>query len=164
MSRDVHLDSDLMRLIEANRIFPNDTSVQVLRRLLKIDKVPEGWFAQGVFLPNGTKIRMGYGDNTSLNGTIDNGRWIVGGRKFDSPSTAATALVSKGRGRSKARVNGWLYWQVLPPGQTDWALLDSLRIGNPAGLAHAPRHTGRGKHAPFQVIHGRPAQGRDGHA
>lgn len=119
MTKEVHLDSDLVRLIEANRIFPNDTSLQVLRRLLKIDKVPEGWFAQGVFLPNGTKIRMGYGDNPTLNGTIENGRWVVAGRKFDSPSTAATALVSKGRGRSKARVNGWLYWQVLPPGKTD---------------------------------------------
>jgi hypothetical protein len=155
MPRDILLDSDLMRLIDANRIFANDTSIQVLRRLLKIDKVPEGWFAQGVFLPNGTKIRMGYGDNPTLNGSIEGGRWVVQHRKFDSPSTAATALVSKGRGRSKARVNGWLYWQVLKPGQTDWALLDSLRIGNPSGLAHAPRHTSRGKPAPFQVVNGR---------
>lgn len=157
------LDADLLRVIEANRIFPSDDARVVLRRLLKIDKTPDGWFAQGVFLPNGTKIRMGYGDNPTLSGTIAGGKWVVAGRKFDSPSTAATALVSKGRGRSKARVNGWLYWQVLPPGRNDWALLDSLRVGNPAGLAHAPRHLGRGKPHRFQVIAGRAAQGANGH-
>jgi hypothetical protein len=150
MPKDITLDADLMRLIEQNRIFPTDTSLMVLRRLLKIDKLPDGWFAQGVFLPNGTKIRMGYGDNPTMNGRIEAGRWVVAGRKFDSPSTAATALVAKGRGRSKARVNGWLYWQVLKPGESDWALLDSLRIGNPTGLAHNVHRIGRGKSPSFR--------------
>lgn len=136
MSASVQLDAELMRVIDANKIFPDDDSRAVLRRLLKIDKTPDGWFSQGVFLPNGTKIRMGYGNTTTLSGEIRNGRWMVHGRKFDSPSTAATAFVAKGRGRAKARVNGWLYWQVLPPGETAWALLDSLRLelaASPAG-------------------------------
>ncbi len=155
MPKDIHLDNEIMRLIDANRIFANDTSLTVLRRLLKLEKIPEGWFAQGVFLPNGTKIRMGYGDNPTMNGTIEGGRWSVGGRKFDSPSTAATALVAKGRGRSKARVNGWLYWQVLKPNESAWALLDSLRLGNPAGLAHNVHQFRRGKDAGFRTANGR---------
>jgi hypothetical protein len=155
MTKDITLDAELMRLIDSNRIFPQDTSLAVLRRLLKLDKAPDGWFSQGVFLPNGTKIRMGYGDNPTLNGKIEGGRWVVGGRKFESPSTAATALVSRGRGRSKARVNGWLYWQVLKPGESDWALLDSLRIGNPKGLAHNVHALRPDKAAPFRTAHGR---------
>jgi hypothetical protein len=151
----VTLDADLSRLIESNRILATDDARTILRRLLKIDKTPDGWFAQGVFLPNGTKIRMGYGDNPAMTGKIDGGKWVVQNRKFDSPSTAATALVSRGRGRSKARVNGWLYWQVLKPGESDWALLDSLRIGNPAGLASNVHRFHRGKEPGFRTPHGR---------
>jgi hypothetical protein len=159
ITKDITLDADLLRVIDANRIFAHDTTATVLRRLLKLDKMPEGWFSQGVFLPNGTKIRMGYGDNPSLNGVIVGGRWVIQHRKFDSPSTAATAFVAKGRGRSKARVNGWLYWQVLKPGHSDWALLDSLRIGNPIGLAdnvHALRSVaGNGVARAGSGTHGR---------
>lgn len=156
MPKDVTLDPDIMRLIDHNRIFPGDTSLMVLRRLLKIDKLPSGWFSQGVFLPNGTKIRMGYGDDPSLSGKIEGGRWVIRGRKFDSPSTAATAFVQNGKGRKRARVNGWLYWQVCIPGRDSWALLDSLRIGNPVGLASSHNVVagpGRGKVAPFRSAH-----------
>lgn len=122
------LDPDIVRVIEQNRIFPGDTPAAILRRLLKIDKTPDGWFAQGVFLPNGTKIRMGYGDDPTLTGEIKNGQWVIRGRKFTSPSTAATAFVSRTRGRKNARVNGWHYWHVCPPGRAEWVLIDALRV------------------------------------
>ena len=137
----IYFDSDIMRVVNANKILPDDTPLDVLRRLLKLDKAPEGWFAQGVFLPNGTKVRMGYSDDPTLNGDIRGGQWHVKGQKFASPSTAATAFVKQKRGRKAARVNGWLYWQVLPPGKSDWVLLDSLRI-----TAAMTGHTGAGGH------------------
>jgi hypothetical protein len=149
------LDNEIMALVEANRIFPTDDARAVLRRLLKIDKTPDGWFSQGVFLPNGTKVRMGYGDDMSLSGTIVSGKWVIRHRKFDSPSTAATAFVARGRGRAKARVNGWLYWQVLKPNESDWALLDSLRVGHPPGFVSNVQRIGRGKTPGFRVAHGR---------
>jgi hypothetical protein len=131
----VHVDSEVLKLIQSNHIFPNEDANAVLRRLLKIDKTPGGWYSQGVFLPDGTKIRMGYGDDPALNGEIKAGQWVIKGRKFQSPSTAATAFVIRSRGRKNARVNGWHYWHVLPPGANDWALLDSLRLraAMPAG-------------------------------
>lgn len=109
----------------------------------------------------GLGFGWGYGDDPTLSGKIDHGRWVIRGRKFDSPSTAATAFVAGGRGRKKARVNGWLYWQVLKPGETAWALLDSLRIGNPTGLAashgHGVHRLARDKDPGFRPTHGRAA-------
>lgn len=151
----IHIDADVARAIEANRIFPNEDARAILRRLLSIDKTPGGWLGHGVFLPDGTKVRMGYGDDPTLNGEIRGGRWVIRGRKFTSPSTAASAFVARTRGRKNARVNGWHYWHVLPPGRPDWALLDSLRVGTrqPPGGNVTP--IGQGKRPGHRMAHGR---------
>lgn len=140
---DVRLDSDVLRLIAENRILPTDTALAVLRRLLKLDKTPHGWHSDGVFLPNGTRIRMGLGADTTLNGEIRNGSWCIGSRKFPSPSAAANAFVAKARHKRNVRVNGWLYWQVKPPGAADFALLDSLRLAGAAAGADNVHAIGR---------------------
>jgi hypothetical protein len=59
-------------------------------------------------------------------GRIDNGRWLVEGKEFKSPSAAAggVALTKDGRHTS---LDGWIYWYVKRPGDANWIALSSLR-------------------------------------
>lgn len=145
----LRIDNDVHAVIERSRVLSGDDGNAVLRRLLEIDPPLQGWHSDGVFLPNGTKIRMGYSEEKRLNGEVIGGRWVIGRKKFDSPSRAAGEFIRTRKGKRVA-VNGWLYWHVLPPGRRDWALLDSLRPDaqdNPAPGERGLRSVGNGKAA-----------------
>lgn len=140
MPHTLRIDDDVHTLIERSRAINGEDGNAVLRRLLKIDPPLQGWLDAGVFLPNGTKIRMGYGEDKRLNGEVIDGRWVIGRKKFDSPSRAAGEFIRTRKGK-RVSVNGWLYWHVQIPGHKEWALLDSLRVrtagqDNPAPGPH----------------------------
>lgn len=82
------------------------------------------WFSS-VFLPDGTALRATYKGRTHY-ASISHGVWIDSSGGFrSSPSDAASAI-------SKTSVNGWKFWFVRRPQDTDWQRLDSLRNQSPA--------------------------------
>ena len=60
-------------------------------------------------------------------GVIDGGLWVVGGQTFRSPSGAASG-VARTKKRDPVKLDGWLYWEVLMPTETEWTRLRDLRL------------------------------------
>ena len=78
------------------------------------------WSGKGVDLPHGTELKMTY-HNQDHFGEIRDGKWLVNGESYGSPSTAARG-VSGG-----ASLNGWHYWYVKRPGHIRWTQLKRVR-------------------------------------
>src|SRR6266542_1239824 len=103
--RSIEVDFDIHKLIEVERRNFDESPNSVLRRLLNLTDVappaveprPESialstshfdrraWTDEGVTLPHRTLIRMAYSGRT-YEGQIIDGKWVVGGKAFDSPS------------------------------------------------------------------------------
>lgn len=133
--RTVEIDFDVHKKIEQARMSFGEDDNTVLRRLLGLKAAspkPAGdvkgtpWEDNGVLLPHGTKIRMEY-TRVKHEGVISNGRWLVEGSLYDTPSGAATAIVTTKGGKS-TKLNGWTYWQVKRPQDADWVSLMALRL------------------------------------
>ena len=141
MLRSIDIDFDVNKLIEIERRGFEETPNDVLRRLLGLGptttKAPAntlaavaeleggGWEDEGVFLPNGTIAHMVY-NKRSYDGEIKNRLWWVNGQFFTSPSDAASAVGVTKKGEMTS-LNGWLYWQVKRPGDTNWIGIGELR-------------------------------------
>ncbi|NJM29609.1 MAG: hypothetical protein HC855_05465 [Rhizobiales bacterium] len=138
--RTIEIDFEVHKKIEMERQSFAEMPNSVLRRLLKIDpqesrsndsarSAPQtggrSWAGKGVMLPHGTELRMEYNGRV-YSGRIENGRWFVEGKAFKSPSAAAggVALTKSGLHPS---LDGWTYWYVKQPGETDWAPIATLR-------------------------------------
>lgn len=135
--RTIDIDIDIHKKIEAERRSFTEPPREALRRLLNLPTIksatppsrkPGGdrsWSGEGVTLPHGTKLRMEY-NGRQHEGEVVDGEWLIDGKRFDSPSGAAggVALTKKGR---KTHLDGWLYWQVLLPGETTWTSIAALR-------------------------------------
>ena len=133
--RTIEIDFDIHKMIEmARRGFmesPND----VLRRLLEIgEPSPEhsetssngrSWTGKGVILPHGTELRMKY-RGRQYSGVIDDGQWLVEGERFTSPSDAAMGVAVTKDGQ-RPSLNGWIYWSIRRPGDTDWISIIQAR-------------------------------------
>ena len=146
-TRTIAVDFDIHKMIEAERASFEETENAVLRRLLGLPELvvsphptsevetdggassyrpsARSWRGKGVELPEGTALRLAH-PRVESSGTIHNGVWIVEGKKFRTPSSAACYVVSEAMGRPMS-VNGWLYWQVKRPTDSDWKPLNSLR-------------------------------------
>jgi len=83
-------------------------------------RVKGAWVGKGVTLPETTMLRMKY-RGQHFHGTIENGRWVVDGKTYGSPSGAAGTVV----GNSSR--NGWKDWYVKRPFDQEWLALDELR-------------------------------------
>jgi hypothetical protein len=136
--RTIDVDFDVHRCIENERHGFDESPNDALRRLLKLGEskpVPaaaaplpprrKSWSDRGVTLLHGTAIRMSYNRRT-YEGQIVDGSWVIGERKFDSPSGAASGVAVTKKGE-QTPLNGWIYWQVKLPGENSWKSLDSLR-------------------------------------
>lgn len=140
--RQIEIDLDVHRAIEAARQSFAESENDILRRALVplagSEGTPEGteqqagnersgrsWTGKGVTLPDGTQVRMEHLGNI-YEGAIADGKWIVGGKSFRTPSGAATAAAPTKNGHH-ASLNGWNYWMVLKPGEKVWKHLSSLR-------------------------------------
>ena len=84
------------------------------------------WIGHGVTLPEGTELRMTDGDRFHF-GTISGGLWVVNGRRHESPSSAAVAVLRMRR-PERVGINGWTAWYVKRPGDRDWIFLNELRF------------------------------------
>lgn len=134
--RTIEIDFDIHKLIEAERRGFDEAPNETLRRLLKLGAAvgpaispkpaPKGrpWSGDGVVLAHGTKLRMSYNGRT-YEGQILDGKWVVEGKTFSSPSGAASGTATTKKG-TKTRLDGWIYWEVKPAGADGWTRLDSL--------------------------------------
>lgn len=134
--RSIEIDFDVHKRIEAERTGFTESANDVLRRLLGIGQavsaspppVVEGgrpWTGKGVTLPSGTRLRMDY-NGRAIAGVIGDGVWLVEGREFSSPSSAASELCRTKAGK-KTSIDGWKYWQAQRPGDDRWVDIGSLR-------------------------------------
>ncbi|MEJ1969542.1 MAG: hypothetical protein WDN03_13055 [Rhizomicrobium sp.] len=137
--RTIEIDFDVHKLIENERTGFTESANDALRRLLKLPpraaakpgkKAVNGhrsWSDEGVTLAHGTALRMRY--NGRLHeGEIVDGKWIVDGKTFDSPSGAASGVAITKSGKH-TRLDGWIYWEAKQPGEDNWARITSLRTG-----------------------------------
>jgi hypothetical protein len=65
-------------------------------------------------------------------GEIVDGKWVIEGKTFDSPSGAASGIAITKRGKT-TRLDGWIYWEIQAAGDTGWTPIKALR---PAGSTH----------------------------
>jgi hypothetical protein len=126
----VDIDFDVYKELTARRATEATTYNDVIRDLLGLDAEPEvadapggrsgGLEMKGVFLPNGTQLRVTYKGQTYA-AEIKDGAWIGGdGVRRNTPSDAACAI-------TQTNVNGWRFWKVKRPSDTSWKVLNSLR-------------------------------------
>lgn len=133
--RTIEIDFDVHKVIEAERRSFTEPPNAALRRLLKLREAsrPEArkplntngraWSGEGVIIPHGTPVRMHY-NGRLFEGHVIDGKWVIEGKSFDSPSGAAsgTAITKKGK---KTRLDGWIYWEAQLHGS--WTHIHSLR-------------------------------------
>ena len=138
-TRMIEIDFDVHQQIELERTSFDEAPNEVLRRLLKLGpakpkrsatkvanpKNGRAWSGKGVTLPDGTEVHMEY-NGRAYAGQIDDGVWVVDGKRSKSPSDAAGSVAKTRAGKSPS-LNGWVYWQVKRPGETSWVVLNSLR-------------------------------------
>lgn len=144
--RTIEIDFDVHKLIETERYSFDERPNDVLRRLLKIPNAatrsvsgqigrPAGistrtisgkqWSDEGAVLPHGTLLRMTY-SGRDYEGQVVNGKWVINGQSFDSPSGAASGIAITRKG-TKTKLDGWNYWYVKRPDDAGWVALSSLR-------------------------------------
>lgn len=139
-TRSIDIDFEVHKAIELERRNFDETSNEVLRRMLGIDvsgtkrsehpsatPVAEGrpWVGKGkstgLMLPHGTDLQMDY-NGQRFTGRVDNGSLVLEGQRFSSPSGAADELCRTRDGR-KTSLNGKELIQVRLPGESGWVLL-----------------------------------------
>ena len=81
-------------------------------------------------MPHGTELRLEY-NGIVHSGRIENGQWIVEGKRFNSPSAAAGGVARTRAGKATS-LDGWIYWQVRRPSDDRWVALETLRRGEAA--------------------------------
>lgn len=134
--RTIEIDFDVHKLIETERRSFTETPNEVLRRLLNlsaplpVQTVKKGygnrsWSGEGVTLPHGTMLRMTY-NGRQHEGQIADGKWVVDGKTFDSPSGAASGVAVTKSGKH-TRLDGWGYWEARVPGDSSWVRISGLR-------------------------------------
>lgn len=130
--RQVDIDLDVHKRIELEKRSFSESDNQALRRLLGIDvdephstSVGRAWSGKGVSLAHGTKIQMEY-NGRQHQGRIEDGNWVVEGQKYNSPSAAAGGVALTKAGKHPS-LDGWMYWQVMRPEDSDWLALRLLR-------------------------------------
>ncbi len=143
----IEIDFDVHRLIELERRGFEEPENAALRRLLKLPAGPPpsqvilgaeaysgnvenpknaaAWSWKGVVLPHATELRMEY-RGQMVRGRVENGKWLVEGKSYTSPSDAAGSSVQTKSGE-KPSLNGWLYWEVKRPGDATWRKLKGLK-------------------------------------
>src|ERR1700728_3561228 len=113
----IEIDFDVYKAIETERRGFDEPRNAALRRLLGLPPAPEvalapvprsleSWEDDGVTLPGGTKLRMAY-SGRAHEGIIDKGTWLVEGRRFKSPSGAASAVARTKKGKT-TKLDGWI--------------------------------------------------------
>lgn len=112
-------------LYSFNRATPNDIlqkpDATVRKTQDKSDKLAgcSAWEVDGATFPHGTKFRGKY-KGYYYYGKVDNGAFMLNGRKFLSPCAAALTI-------TRNPVNGWLFWDFKLPAQSFWTSIFKLK-------------------------------------
>jgi hypothetical protein len=139
---EIEIDLAVHKKIEMGRRNFSEPANAVLRRLLGIDSEPSSdpgpigdgrrsWFGKGIELPHGTEVRMEYNGRIH-SGRIEDGEWVVEGKRFRSASAAAGGVALTAQGRNPS-LDGWVYWRAKLPGINTWILISELREAKRAG-------------------------------
>lgn len=90
--------------------------------------VAEGLTASDMTIPNEAALRGRYRGKYVL-ARVRNGRIVIDGESYESPSSAARAVLATHRvAGAAANVNGWRFWEMeYPAGSGNWRRLDSFR-------------------------------------
>ena len=137
--RTIEIDLDIHKAIEAERADFHELPNDILRRLLGLgpaparpgDEVissfggPGAWSGKGATLAAGTQLRMIY-NGESHEAVIEDGRWLINGQKYSSPSGAASAVARTREGNS-VNLDGWEYWYYCIPGTDEWRPIKELK-------------------------------------
>ena len=122
----INIDLEIYRLIENKRESFDETQNEILRRLLGLASPVKPIIDSGgislrysVFLPNGSRLKKVYKGKEYLAEVKDGYIW-VNGKRYPSPSAAAVAVTG-------SPVNGWRWWEVKRPQDSEWISLDQLR-------------------------------------
>ncbi len=135
----MQIDFDIHQMIEAESKSFDEPRNEALRRLLKLPPTPsvaapsepdtprgKSYVSHGLEFPDGTLIKMEYDrGNQVYEGQVIDGKWVVDGRSFNSPSAAAGGLAITKKG-PHTKLNGWNYWRVKRPGEAEWTLMIDL--------------------------------------
>lgn len=132
--RTIEIDFDVHKIIELERTGFSETPNEVLRRLLKVngpsptkpttESAGRPWSGKGVTLSHGTELRMEY-NGRQYTGAIENGEWVVEGKRFRSPSAAAGGVAVTKNGKH-TNLDGWIYWYAKRPGDKEWVAIKQL--------------------------------------
>ena len=134
--RTIEVDFDVFKELTLRRPSEEVSENAVLRKLLGLQSkptrqvsetelAPNDWIAKGVRFPLGTEFRATHKGQTHL-ARVDSGSLSLNGRRFESPSAAATAITGN-------PVNGWRFWECRLPGKSAWESLDAVRKRQASG-------------------------------
>lgn len=128
----IDVDFEVFKELTARRRSEEMTENEVLREVLGLTKAalsPKAltaantggvaWVSKGVSFPHGTEFRAAY-KGQQFTAIVKNGALVMNGKRFTSPSAAAVSITGN-------PVNGWRFWECLPPGSTKWKLAADLR-------------------------------------
>jgi hypothetical protein len=127
----VEVDFEVFKELTRRRATETVTYNDVIREALGLGTVAnnepadissKGLTAKGVFFPEGTLFRATYKGRT-YTAVIRNGMLYrpENNRVHPSFSHAAGKITGK-------NWNGWRFWECQRPGETDWHLIENLRI------------------------------------
>jgi hypothetical protein len=123
-SKTIEIDLEIYRLIATNRLSFDETETEILRRLLGLKPVGKQQgnerginIGYGVMLPEGTLLKREY-NRGEVQAEVDDDSILCNGKRYKSPSGAAKKFGGP---------NGWTFWYVKRPQDSEWVLLDELR-------------------------------------
>lgn len=126
----INVDFDVFKALTALRSDESVSESDVIRRLLNAGeqahvrpalKGPGGkvWRSKGVAFPVGTELRARYKGELHT-AKVEAAGVRVGGELRSNLSLAANAVTG-------TTVNGWTFWEVRFPGETNWTIALALR-------------------------------------
>ncbi len=128
----IEVDFDVFKQLTVRRETESVSYNDVIRELLGLGQgnisaakeatspSPSDWIAKGVIFPAGTEFRAAYKGQVRA-GHVEDGKLVVDGQYYDSPSAAARAITGN-------YVNGWRFWDCRFPGKSTWQRIENLRI------------------------------------
>ena len=134
--RTIQIGIEVHKAIEAERRALGEAENEILMRLLNLKSAEiappisartrkASWIKDGVELPHGTLLRTVY-SGQEVTGVVDDGRWLVGGHPYASPSMALIHSV-RTKGGTRTNLNGWNHWTVKRPSDPGFVKLARLR-------------------------------------
>jgi DUF2924 family protein len=128
----VDVDFEVFKELTSRRRSEDMTENDVMREILGISKPANSspaagaintggtaFVSKGVSFPHGTEFRATH-KGQHYPAFVKNGALVLNGKRFTSLSAAAVSITGN-------PVNGWRFWECLPPGAAKWKFAVELR-------------------------------------